>query len=87
MHRNEHLLHQIGRDIDIHAVSRKTLLVLILSVVAVTLASTATAAPKHARLHPHPHICPPVQPRLGIHYTVIPGYGYRVNYVMWGQRT
>jgi hypothetical protein len=66
-----------------NAVSRKTL-VLVLSVAAMAVASTAMAQPPHARLLPNPQFCPPVQPRLGINYTVIPGYGYRVNCVMWG---
>jgi len=70
-----------------NAVSRKTLLALVLSVATVAVASTAMAEPPRARLHPHPHFCPPVppvQPRLGINYTVIPCHGYRVNYVVWG---
>jgi hypothetical protein len=68
-----------------NAVSRKTLVLVVLSVAAMALASTAMAQPPRARLLPDPQFCPPVPPpRLGINYTVIPGYGYRVNYVMWG---
>jgi predicted metalloprotease with PDZ domain len=63
-----------------NAVSRKAL-VLVLVVVAVSVASTAMAQ-NRAYLAPGPS--PAVQPRLGLNYTAIPGYGYRVNYVNWG---
>ena len=63
-----------------NAVSRKAL-VLVLVVAAVTVASTAMAQ-NRAYLAPNPSIA--VQPRLGLNYTAIPGYGYRLNYVNWG---
>ena len=69
-----------------NAVSRRTLLVLIVSAAALAAASTAMAQARPVLL-PNPYPTPgpsPATPQLGINYTVIPGYGYRVNYVNWG---
>ena len=66
-----------------NAVARKTAMALALALVVLT-ASSALAAPPRPRLAPM--ITPPGggYPKLGFHYQVIPGYGYRILSVSWG---